>query len=128
MSRIAKMPIPIPAGVQVEVQKTFIKVSGPNGILYQSYKESDVTVKIDNSQINVSPSGRQKDLKISYYQNLSDNFKIGIKALLTDDLGHISNNFILHRLPSISSIFPLIVTGAKTSSVLVKIKTSLITC
>ena len=33
MSRIAKMPIPIPTGVQVEVQKTTIKVSGPNGIL-----------------------------------------------------------------------------------------------
>ena len=44
--------------------------------------------------INVSPSGRQKDLKISYYQNLSDNFKIGIKALFTDDLGHISSDFI----------------------------------
>ena len=44
--------------------------------------------------IDVSPSGRQKDLKISYYKNLSDNFKIGVKALFTDDLGHISNEFI----------------------------------
>ena len=57
MSRIAKMPIPIPAGVQVEVQKTTIKVSGPNGILSQSYKESDVAVKLDNNEINVSPLG-----------------------------------------------------------------------
>lgn len=44
--------------------------------------------------INVSPSGRQKDLKISYYKNITDNFKIGVKALFTDDLGHISNKFI----------------------------------
>ena len=44
--------------------------------------------------INVSPSGRQKDLKISYYKNITDNFKIGVKALFTDDLGHISNEFI----------------------------------
>jgi large subunit ribosomal protein L6 len=57
MSRIAKMPISIPAGVQVEVQKTAIKVSGPNGILLQSYKESDVSIKIDNNEINVSPFG-----------------------------------------------------------------------
>ena len=57
MSRIAKMPIPIPAGVQVEVQKTIIKVSGPNGILSQSYNESDVAVKMDNNEINVSPLG-----------------------------------------------------------------------
>ena len=57
MSRIAKMPIPIPTGVQVEVQKTTIKVSGPNGILLQPYKESDVAIKIDNNEINVSPLG-----------------------------------------------------------------------
>ena len=34
-----------------------IKVSGPNGILSQTYKESDVAVKMDNNEINVSPSG-----------------------------------------------------------------------
>jgi large subunit ribosomal protein L6 len=57
MSRIAKMPIPIPTGMQVEVQKTTIKVSGPNGILLQPYKKSDVAVKIDNNEISVSPLG-----------------------------------------------------------------------
>ena len=57
MSRIAKMPISIPAGVQVEIQKTTIKVSGPNGSLSQSYNESDVSVKMDNNEINVSPLG-----------------------------------------------------------------------
>ena len=53
MSRIAKMPIPIPAGVQVEIQKATIKVSGPNGSLSQSYNESDIVVKMDNNEINV---------------------------------------------------------------------------
>ena len=57
MSRIAKMPIPIPAGVQVEIQETTIKVSGPNGTLSQSYKGSDVAVKMGNNEINVSPLG-----------------------------------------------------------------------
>ena len=57
MSRIAKMPIPIPAGVQVEIQNNTIKVSGPKGILSQTYKESDVAVKMGNNEINVSPSG-----------------------------------------------------------------------
>ena len=55
MSRIAKMPISIPAGVQVEIQNTTIKVSGPNGILSQSYNESDVAIKMKNNEINVSP-------------------------------------------------------------------------
>ena len=57
MSRIAKMPIPIPDGVQVEIQKTTIKVSGPNGVLSQSYNESDVELKTDNQEIRVSPVG-----------------------------------------------------------------------
>ena len=57
MSRIAKMPISIPAGVQVEIQSNTIKISGPKGILFQNYKESDVAVKMDNNEINVSPSG-----------------------------------------------------------------------
>jgi large subunit ribosomal protein L6 len=57
MSRIAKMPIPIPAGVQVEIEGSTIKVSGPKGILSQTYKESDVAVKMGNNEINVSPSG-----------------------------------------------------------------------
>ena len=48
-----------------------------NGILpYKDYK------------IDLKPSGRQKDLTISYYKNNSNNFKTGIKAVITDDLGH----------------------------------------
>ena len=60
-----------------------------NGILpYQDYK------------VNLSPSGRQKDLSASYYIQHSKNFKTGIKVILTDDLGHAKNdnldtNFIL---------------------------------
>ena len=57
MSRIAKMPIPIPASVQVEIQKATIKISGPNGSLSQSYNESDIAVKMDSNEINVSPVG-----------------------------------------------------------------------
>ena len=57
MSRIAKMPIPIPAGVQVEIQKATIKISGPNGSLSQTFNESDVAVKMDNNEINVAPLG-----------------------------------------------------------------------
>ena len=56
MSRIAKMPITVPMGVEVEIQENNIKVSGPKGTLLQRYNESDVAVRIDNNQISVSPS------------------------------------------------------------------------
>ena len=58
-------------------------LSDKNGILpYTDYK------------VDISPSGRQKDLTISYYKNFSDNFKIGVNTLFTDDIGHISKNGI----------------------------------
>jgi hypothetical protein len=38
--------------------------------------------------ISLSPSGRQKDLSIGYYSKISENFKTGIKTIITDDLGH----------------------------------------
>ena len=50
--------------------------------------------------IELTPSGRQKDLILSYYTNFSKNFKTGLKAIITDDMGHYKNsnldtNFIL---------------------------------
>ena len=59
----------------------FMGLADKNGILpYEDHK------------VSLSPSGRQKDLTISYYTNHLNNFKIGIKAILTDDLGHVKNS------------------------------------
>ena len=59
----------------------FMGLADKNGILpYEDHK------------VSLSPSGRQKDLTISYYTNHSNNFKTGIKAILTDDLGHVKNS------------------------------------
>jgi subtilase-type serine protease len=59
----------------------FMGLADKNGVLpYQDHK------------VSLSPSGRQKDLTVSYYKNHSRNLKTGIKAVLTDDLGHVKNN------------------------------------
>ena len=59
----------------------FMGQADKNGVLpYQNHK------------VSLSPSGRQKDLTVSYYKNHSRNLKTGIKAVLTDDLGHVRNN------------------------------------
>ena len=58
----------------------FMGLADKNGVLpYQDHK------------VSLSPSGRQKDLTVSYYKNHSRNLKTGIKAVLTDDLGHVKN-------------------------------------
>ena len=59
----------------------FMGLADKNGVLpYQDHK------------VSLSPSGRQKDLTVSYYKNHSRNLKTGLKAVLTDDLGHVKNN------------------------------------
>jgi len=43
-------------------------------------------------KIELAPSGRQKDLTISYYRNHSNNFKTGFKTIITDDMSHIKDS------------------------------------
>ena len=73
----------------------FMGLADKNGVLpYQDHK------------VSLSPSGRQKDLTVSYYKNHSRNLKTGIKAVLTDDLGHVKNNSLdTNLLLSASLIF-----------------------
>ena len=61
-----------------------IGLSNKNGIIpYQDHT------------INLSPNGRQKDLILSYYKNLRNNFKFGLKSIVTDDLGHIKDSNLM---------------------------------
>ena len=42
MSRIAKMPIQVPANVKVTLEKGLVEISGPNGALKQVFSEDSV--------------------------------------------------------------------------------------
>ena len=76
-----------------------ISISQPNRI-----EKGDMTFRLtgladkngnlpyEDHIISLSPSGRQIDLSIGYYRKISENFKTGIKAIVTDDLGHIRND------------------------------------
>lgn len=60
MSRIGKMPIEIPAGVNVDLKGSTITVKGPKGTLTREL-HSDMIVKIEGTQIVVSrPSDEKK--------------------------------------------------------------------
>jgi len=54
MSRIGKKTISLPPGVRVEVEKPFIKVSGPKGSLSQKIN-SGTTVAVEKDKIWVYP-------------------------------------------------------------------------
>ena len=52
MSRIGKLPIEIPAGVNVTIKDNVVTVKGPKGQLTQQFHD-DITVKVDNNHIIV---------------------------------------------------------------------------
>ena len=59
MSRIGRMPIAIPAGVDVKIDGSTVTVKGPKGTLTRTVS-SNITVTLDNGVITVT---RPNDLK-----------------------------------------------------------------
>ena len=49
-------------------------------------------IPFKDHKINLSPSGRQKDLTLSYKKSINKNIKLGLKTIITDDIGHIKNS------------------------------------
>ena len=56
MSRIGKKPIPVPTGVQANVEGQLVRVKGPKGAL-QFTAPDDVSVALENGAVQVAPRG-----------------------------------------------------------------------
>ena len=59
MSRIGKLPIPLPAGVEVSVSGAAVTVKGKKGSLTQSF-DPDITFKIESGVVTVIRPTEQK--------------------------------------------------------------------
>lgn len=59
LSRIGRKPIPLPNGVQVEVQYGGIKVTGPRGTIDQKY-HPEVVVKVEDGVVVVERQSERK--------------------------------------------------------------------
>jgi large subunit ribosomal protein L6 len=86
MSRIGKNPVVIPAGVTVEVANGIITVKGKKGQLTQEY--SDVTVTVEDGQVQVDRSSDHKDHRAKHglYRSLVNNMVIGVTEGFTKEL------------------------------------------
>jgi large subunit ribosomal protein L6 len=62
VSRIGKLPITIPSGVQVEINGKNVKVKGPKGELERTFT-SVVDIKEEDSQIVVTRSSDEKNVR-----------------------------------------------------------------
>ncbi len=79
MSRIGKKPIPIPAGVQVDVKDSSVMVKGPKGELSRSVNPF-ITVAIQDGNVNVSRPNDSKFNKALHglYRSLINNMILGV--------------------------------------------------
>jgi large subunit ribosomal protein L6 len=80
MSRIGKLPIPIPDGVKVEVSDTnMITVKGKLGILYQQV-DPKITIKTEGSNLLVLRNSDERDdrSKHGLYRSLLSNMIKGV--------------------------------------------------
>ena len=59
LSRIGRKPIPLPDGVEVEIQYGGVTVKGPRGTLTQNY-HPEVIVKLDDGQVMVERMSERK--------------------------------------------------------------------
>jgi large subunit ribosomal protein L6 len=53
MSRIGRMPIPLPEGVKVDIKKNQVTVTGPKGSLSRDF-HPDMTIGLQGNQLQVS--------------------------------------------------------------------------
>jgi len=80
MSRIGKLPISIPAGVNVTISDdNLITVKGPKGELSQKVDPS-ITVKMENGEIQVSRGSDEKQERAFHglYRALINNMVVGV--------------------------------------------------
>ena len=59
MSRIGRLPVTIPSGVEINVEGQTVKVKGPKGAL-QVVLHGDVVAKMDKGSIQIDPRSETK--------------------------------------------------------------------
>uniref|UniRef100_UPI003216CB93 50S ribosomal protein L6 n=1 Tax=uncultured Draconibacterium sp. TaxID=1573823 RepID=UPI003216CB93 len=79
MSRIGKLPISIPAGVEVKVDNDVVSVKGPLGELSQKIDPA-IEVAVEDGTINVTRTGETKSQKSMHglYRSLVNNMVEGV--------------------------------------------------
>ena len=94
MSRIGKMPVKIPEGVQVTVENNRMTVKGPKGSLTREFHK-DMTIKIDDSKIIVERPSDQKNHRALHglTRSLINNMIAGVvggfqKVLVLEGVGY----------------------------------------
>ncbi len=79
MSRIGKLPISLPKGVEVSVKDNLVTVKGPKGEMVQEVNPA-ITVKIENGELVLERPNDEKENKALHglYRALINNMVVGV--------------------------------------------------
>ena len=94
MSRIGRMPIVLPEGVEVKVENGLVSVKGPKGQLSQQIGK-EISVNIENNTVVLTRANDKKEVRAQHglYRELINNMVIGVtkgfeKALIVNGVGY----------------------------------------
>lgn len=94
MSRIGKLPIPVPQGVTASLKGNLLTVKGPLGELSQDFR-SEVSVEVENNEIVVKRHNDERQSRAFHglYRSLFANMVTGVskgfeKKLLITGVGY----------------------------------------
>ena len=94
MSRIGRMPIVLPEGVEVKVENGLVSVKGPKGQLSQQIGK-EISVNVENNVIVLTRANDKKDVRAQHglYRALINNMVVGVtkgfeKALIVNGVGY----------------------------------------
>lgn len=81
MSRVGKMPIPIPTGVNVDISDGMISVNGPKGALSQPVPDG-ISVRTEDSTLLVERASDERGLRSLHglIRTLVNNMVVGVTA------------------------------------------------
>ncbi len=81
MSRIGRMPIPLPKGVKVEVEGSFVKVTGPKGSLEREIRP-EISLEMAGEELQVKSADEAKQTLAfkGLTRALVNNMVVGVSA------------------------------------------------
>ena len=87
MSRIGKLPVKLPQGVDVKVENNVVTVKGPKGTLTQKVNDQ-MGIKIENGELIVSRPNDEKEFRAMHglYRALIHNMVTGVTTGFTKNL------------------------------------------
>lgn len=87
MSRIGKMPVEIPSGVEVEIKGAYLRVKGPKGELEHLFPPV-VDISMQDNVVNVKPNSDQRFSRAMHgtARSLINNMVLGVTEGFEKDL------------------------------------------